>query len=184
MRESDTLGVLNGSTDSFSVFSFKNHEINHFHMHFAIVGIQIPDIWMPFGNLQGSILSTKKFSEFWPKSQISWNFHKFLNCIHSKYSEENFQKSVQPPAPKYFVWKFLTFWKNWRIQNYQIFVSQKIFQNLYFLDRVFDWQIQLGYEIWPLKIWKYLKSGLFEDWISNDPVFKLSGISYGYSPKH
>ena len=31
---------------------------------------------------------------------------------------------------------------------------------------------QWGSEIQPFKIWKHLKSGLFEDWISNGQVCK------------
>ena len=48
------------------------------------------------------------------RSQISDKILKFLkissdfqNVFLSKYSEENFLKSLQPAAPKYFVWKFL-----------------------------------------------------------------------------
>ena len=33
----------------------------------------------------------------------------FVNVFLSKYSGEDFQKSVQPAVPKYFVWKFLRF---------------------------------------------------------------------------
>ena len=36
-------------------------------------------------------------------------FSDFQIMFLSKYSEENFQKSVQPAAPKYFVWEFLRF---------------------------------------------------------------------------
>ena len=41
--------------------------------------------------------------------------------------------------------------------------------------RVQIW-IQWGSEIWPFKIWKHLKSGLFEGQISNGSVFKWSGF--------
>ena len=37
---------------------------------------------------------------------------------------------------------------------------------------------------WVSEIRKQLKFGLFEGRISNDPVFKWSGLSYGYSPNH
>ena len=36
-----------------------------------------------------------------------------------------------------------------------------------------------GSKIWPLNIRKHLKSRLLEDWISNGPVFKGPGCSYG-----
>ena len=42
--------------------------------------------------------------------------------------------------------------------------------------------VQWGSEIWPFKIRKHLKSGLFEDQIPNSPDFKGSGNSYG--PNH
>ena len=45
-------------------------------------------------------------------------------------------------------------------------------------------QIQWGTEIRPFEIRKHLKSGLFEGRISNGPVFKWSGFSYGYGPNH
>ena len=41
--------------------------------------------------------------------------------------------------------------------------------------------IQWWSEIRPFEIQKHLKSGLFEGPISNGPVFKWSGFSYGYS---
>ena len=41
-----------------------------------------------------------------PKVQYSSDFQ---NVFLSKYLKENFQKSVQQAAPKYFVWKFLRF---------------------------------------------------------------------------
>ena len=44
--------------------------------------------------------------------------------------------------------------------------------------------IQWRSEIWPFEIRKHLKSWLFEGWISNGPVFKWMGFSYGYSPNH
>ena len=44
--------------------------------------------------------------------------------------------------------------------------------------------IQWGSEIRPLKIMKQLKSGLFEGQISNGPVFKWSGFTYGFCPNH
>ena len=53
----------------------------------------------------------------------------------SKYSEENFQKSVQPAAQKDFVPKISqTFWKNWWVQNSQIFV-RKFLRTWIFVDR-------------------------------------------------
>ena len=39
--------------------------------------------------------------------------------------------------------------------------------------------IQWETEIWPLEIGKYTKSGLYEDQIWDDPVFK--GPGYGYA---
>ena len=46
--------------------------------------------------------------------------------------------------------------------------------------------LQWGFEIQPFEILKHLKLGLFEGWILNSLVFKLSGFSYGYSysPNH
>ena len=48
-----------------------------------------------------------------------------------------------------------------------------------------EWQqchsyVQWGFEIQELEIWKHLKTGIFEGWISNGQVFKWSGFSYGY----
>ena len=51
-------------------------------------------------------------------------------------------------------------------------------QNLHVL--VF-WE-QWGSEIQTFKIWKHLKSRLFEDQISNGQVFKWLGFHYGYRP--
>ena len=60
----------------------------------------------------------------------------FLIVFLSKYSEENFQKSVQPAATKYFVWKFLRFSnKNWWVQNFHIFVRKFLRAQIY-LDRI------------------------------------------------
>ena len=44
--------------------------------------------------------------------------------------------------------------------------------------------IQWGSEIRRFEIRKHLKSRLFEDRISNGPVFKWLGFSYSYSPNH
>ena len=44
--------------------------------------------------------------------------------------------------------------------------------------------IQWRFKIWPFKIQKHLKSGLFEGQISNVPVFKGSGLGYSHSPNH
>ena len=46
----------------------------------------------------------------------------------SKYFEENFQKSVQPAAPKYFVWKFIRFSeKIWVLKNLR-FLSENFLE--------------------------------------------------------
>ena len=56
---------------------------------------------------QGSILSTKNSQNSDKILRILTIFSDFQNVFLSKYSQENFQKSVQPTAPQYFVWKFL-----------------------------------------------------------------------------
>ena len=66
-------------------------------------------LWIGKNRDRGSILSTKNYQN----SDKILRFLKisfyFQNVFGSKYSEENFRKSVQPAAPKYFVWKFLRF---------------------------------------------------------------------------
>ena len=44
-------------------------------------------------------------------------------------------------------------------------------------------QLQWGSEIRSFKIWKQIKSRLFEGQFSNDPVFKWLSLSYGYNSK-
>ena len=55
------------------------------------------------------------------------------NVFLLKYSEENFQKNVQPAAPKYVVWKFLRFSK--KIGGFKIFE----FLSENFLNSDFCW---------------------------------------------
>ena len=58
----------------------------------------------------------------------------------SKYSEESFQKSVQPAARKCFVWKFLRFSeKIWGLKFSDF--CQKIYQKSYFFDRTKPWSL-------------------------------------------
>ena len=73
-----------------------------------------------------SILSTKKFSEFWNFPQI------FKLCSYQNVPRKNFQKFAQPATPKYFVWKFLRF--SAKIGGFKIlrFLS-KNFSELWFL---------------------------------------------------
>ena len=54
----------------------------------------------------------------------------FLTVFLSTYSQENFQKSVQPTAPKF----SQNFWKNWWVQNFLLFV-RKFISNQIFLER-------------------------------------------------
>ena len=44
--------------------------------------------------------------------------------------------------------------------------------------------LQWGSEIGPFKIRKHLKSGLFEDQISNGPFYKCHSFSHSHGPSH
>ena len=58
----------------------------------------------------------------------------FQNVFLSKYSEENFQKSVQPATPKYFVWNFSDFLKK--------LVSSKFLDFCQKITQIFDNRIK------------------------------------------
>ena len=75
---------------------------------------------------QGSILSTKKLSEFWPNSQISKNFHRFSNCVPIKIFGEKFSEICPASCTKFFVKKFLRFFE--KIGGFEIlrFLSENL----------------------------------------------------------
>ena len=79
-----------------------------------------------------SILSTKNSQN----SDKTLRFLKissdFQNVFLSKYSDKLFQKSVQPAAPKYFVWEFLRFSKKFVGSKFSDFC-----QNFFFRIQIF-----------------------------------------------
>ena len=101
-----------------------------------MVGIQIPTVLL---NDQGSILSTKKFSEFWQNSQNSDNFLRFSKCVPIKIFWGKFSEICPASCTKIFCLKISQiFWKNWSVQNPQIFV-RKFLRTRIFVDRTKPW---------------------------------------------
>ena len=98
-----------------------------------------------------SILSTKKLSEFWQNSQNSENFYRFSKCVLIKIFWGKFSENLSSQLHQKFYLKISQiFWKNWWVQNIQIFV-RKFLRTQIFVDRtkpsvlswcclaVFDW---------------------------------------------
>ena len=80
--------------------------------------------------------------------RILIKFSDFQNVFLSKYSDKNFQKSVQPAAPKYFVWEFLRFSK--KICGFKIL---RFFSEFRFLLRIkprkISWSPERGGSVRP-----------------------------------
>ena len=68
---------------------------------------ECPNKWLIW--ILGSILSTKNYQNFDEICRFQKISADFQIIFLSKYSEEIFQKSVQPAAPNFFVRKFLSF---------------------------------------------------------------------------
>ena len=91
----------------------------------------------------------KKFSEFWQNSQNSDNLKRFSKWVPIKIFWENFQISVQPAAPKYFVQKFLKFSE--KIGGFKILrFFSKNFSELRFLLIGLS---PLNFELWTMNFY-------------------------------
>ena len=84
----------------------------------------------------GSILSTKKFSEFWQNSQISENFLRFFYCAPIKIFWGKFPKISSASCTKTFCLKIFQFFrKHLGVQNSKIFVK-KFLRTQNFVGRI------------------------------------------------